>query len=51
MISSGISLGKTSGNLPVIAIMAVTSLLGGLVLLAGRSRAELALDRAPVQNL
>jgi DHA1 family bicyclomycin/chloramphenicol resistance-like MFS transporter len=51
VISSGISLGKTSGNLPVIAIMAVTSLLGGLVLLAGRSRAELALDRAPVQNL
>lgn len=47
LISSGISLGKTSGNLPIIAILAVTSLLGGLVLLAGRRRAQAALAQSP----
>jgi len=51
VISSGISLGKTSGNLPIIAIFAVTSLLGGLILLVGRRRARSAIVKAPAQNL
>jgi len=50
-ISSGVSLGKTSGNLPIIAILAITSLLGGLVLLAGRRRAQAAMANASAQNL
>jgi DHA1 family bicyclomycin/chloramphenicol resistance-like MFS transporter len=55
VISSGISLGKTSGNLPIISILAVTSLLGGLVLVAGRRRANAVIaqtiDGPPAQNL
>jgi DHA1 family bicyclomycin/chloramphenicol resistance-like MFS transporter len=51
LISSGISFGKTSGNLPIIAILAVTSLLGGVVLMAGRRRAQVAIAQAPAQNL
>jgi DHA1 family bicyclomycin/chloramphenicol resistance-like MFS transporter len=51
LISSGISLGKTNGNLPIIAILAVTSLLGGLILLAGRRPARAAIATAPKQNL
>jgi DHA1 family bicyclomycin/chloramphenicol resistance-like MFS transporter len=51
VISSGISLGKTNGNLPIIAILAVTSLVGGMILLAGRRRARAAIAKAPAQNL
>lgn len=51
LISSGISVGKTSGNLPIVAILAVTSLLGGLVLIAGWRRAQAATAQAPGQNL
>ncbi|HEY0223869.1 MAG TPA: multidrug effflux MFS transporter [Pseudolabrys sp.] len=51
VISSGISLGKTSGNLPIIGILAGTSLIGGLILLAGRRRAQAVLAQAPAQNL
>jgi DHA1 family bicyclomycin/chloramphenicol resistance-like MFS transporter len=51
LISSGISVGKTSGNLPIIAILAITSLLGGLVLVAGWRRAQAAIAQAPAQNL
>jgi DHA1 family bicyclomycin/chloramphenicol resistance-like MFS transporter len=51
LISSGISLGKTSGNLPIIAILAVTSLLGGLILLAGRRKARAAIAKTASQNL
>jgi DHA1 family bicyclomycin/chloramphenicol resistance-like MFS transporter len=55
VISSGISLGKTSGNLPIISILAVTSMLGGLILLAGRRRANAVIaqtiDSPPAQNL
>jgi hypothetical protein len=43
IISSGISLGKGSGTLMVIAILAVTSVLGGVVLLSGSKRARAAL--------
>lgn len=50
LISSGISFGKTSGNLPIIAILAITSVLGGVVLMAGRRRAQAAMAQA-AQNL
>jgi MFS transporter, DHA1 family, multidrug resistance protein len=51
VISSGISLGKTNGNLPIIAILAVTSLVGGMILLAGRRQARAAIAKAAAQNL
>ncbi|HEY0302979.1 MAG TPA: multidrug effflux MFS transporter [Rhizomicrobium sp.] len=51
LISSGVSFVKASGNLPIIGILAVTSILAGLVLLAGRRRAEAALSKAATQNL
>lgn len=51
VISSGISLGKTNGNFTIIAIMAVTTVLGGLILLAGRNRAQIAMAKTPARNL
>jgi MFS transporter, DHA1 family, multidrug resistance protein len=51
VISSGISLGKTNGNLPIIAILAVTSLVGGMILVAGRRQAQAGIAKAPAQNL
>lgn len=49
VISSGVTFVKASGNLPIVTILSVTSVLGGLVLLAGRRRAQAAMTRA--QNL
>ena len=51
LISSGISFGKTSGNLPIIAMLAVTSVFGGLVLMVGWRRAQAAIAKAPAQSL
>jgi DHA1 family bicyclomycin/chloramphenicol resistance-like MFS transporter len=51
VISSGISLGKTNGNLPIIAILAVTSLVGGMILVAGRRQARAAIAKAAARNL
>jgi MFS transporter, DHA1 family, multidrug resistance protein len=50
VISSGVSFVKASGNLPIIAILSVTSLLAGLVLLAGRRRAQAAIAKAQTQS-
>ena len=49
LISSGVSFVKTNGNLPIIGILAVTSILAGLVLLIGRRRAQAAM--ATTENL
>jgi len=43
-ISSGVSLFKASGNLPIIGILSVTSVLAGLVLLLGWRRAQAAME-------
>lgn len=51
VISSGISLGKSSGNLTVVGILAVTSVLAGIVLLLGAKRARAAMAAAPGENL
>jgi DHA1 family bicyclomycin/chloramphenicol resistance-like MFS transporter len=51
VISSGVSFFKTSGNLPIIAILAVTSMVAGIVLLTGRRRAQAAMAKAPTQDL
>ena len=50
VISSGISIGKSSGNLPIIGILAVTSVTAGIVLLIGVRRARAATHTPPAQN-
>jgi DHA1 family bicyclomycin/chloramphenicol resistance-like MFS transporter len=51
VISSGIGVAKSGGSLPIIAILAVTSALGGAVLLAGSRRARAAMASTTAQNL
>ena len=51
LISSGVSFAKTDGNLPIIGILAVTSILAGLVLLIGRRRAQAAMGEGASQIL
>lgn len=49
VISSGISMAKTSGSITVIGIFAVTSVLGGIVLLLGFRSAHAALAARDVE--
>ncbi|MDI1344376.1 MAG: multidrug effflux MFS transporter [Pseudolabrys sp.] len=49
-ISSGVSFVKASGNLPIVGILSVTSMLAGLVLLLGWRRAQAAIAAASTQN-
>ncbi|MDO9411949.1 MAG: multidrug effflux MFS transporter [Pseudolabrys sp.] len=51
VISSGVSFVKAGGNLPIIAILSVTSIIAGIVLLTGRKRAQAAMAKAAEQNL
>jgi MFS transporter, DHA1 family, multidrug resistance protein len=51
VISSGVSFVKAGGNLPIIAILSVTSIVAGIVLLTGRKRAQVAMAKAAEQNL
>lgn len=51
LISSGISMGKTSGSMSVIGIFAVTSVLAGVVLLLGFRKARAALAARDAEPL